>query len=333
MMRISYILPCYNVERYLEECLSSIYNQGLQDADFEVICVNDCSTDKTRSIIVSQQSLHSNIILLDQPSNMLPGAARNRGLKLARGEYVWFVDSDDLLKPSVVDGVLNEMDEGNLDYLLFNYDEFKGIDSSSFVRRTNIYESWGIEDGLTFLDRHLDNELRRLSLVWLCVFRRSFLQKKRISFPDLCMSEDSLFMWQCFFEAQAVKSTGERIYIHRLNDSSIILSPPDARKQYSCSFLFPRALYKIIEHYRGRLSGVLLEKMEGYLRHELNQFAVRYLRLSDSERTRYFESMRSDQFWYHQFKSYLSRKSRLIYQSGFWGEGFFCKTAALLAGN
>lgn len=333
MIRITFILPCYNVEQYLEECLGSIYDQGLQESEFEVICVNDCSTDKTRELIVSCQSSHTNLVLLDQPVNMLPGAARNRGLEVARGEFVWFVDSDDLLKTNVVDGMLKEMDEGGLDFLMFNYDEFKGGDSSAFVKKTDSYESWGVEDGLSFLDHHFNNELRRLSLVWLCIFRRSFLQKNNISFPDLCMSEDSLFMWKCFFEAQAVKSIDKRVYIHRLNDSSIVLSPPDARKQYSRSFLFPMAINKILEQYQGRLPRVIDDEMKGYLRYELNQFAVRYLQLSDSEQSKYFESMRSGKRSFYQMESYLSRKNRMIYMSVFFGRGFFNRIATLMASN
>jgi len=326
-MRISFILPCYNVEQYIEDCLNSICHQGLPEEDFEIICVNDCSTDRTREIIVSLQSSHSNLILLDQPVNMLPGAARNRGLKMARGEYVWFVDSDDLLKPSVVDGVLRDMDEDRLDFLMFNYDEFRGEDSSVFVKRTDNYEAWDIENGLVFLDSHFHNELRRLSLVWLCIFRRSFLLGRHITFPDLYLSEDSLFMWQCFFEARAVKSIAQRIYIHRLNDSSIILSPPDARKQYSCSFLFPKALGKIMACYQGRLPQVVYQKMDGYLRYELNQFAVRYLQLSGRERSKYFDAMRSDKSWYNHFKSFLSKKNRIVYWSRLLGESVFRKTA------
>ena len=313
MKRISFILPCYNVERYLDECLDSIYRQGLPLPDFEVICVNDCSTDGTRELIVSRESSLSNLVLLDQPRNMLPGAARNRGLEIAQGEYIWFIDSDDLLKPGVLDNVLKEMDEGGLDFMMFNFDEFNDGDSSNFVKRNDIFGSWGIEDGLSFVDHHFDNDLRRLSLVWLCVFRRSFLQEHQIFFPDLCMSEDSLFMWQCLIEAHAVKSIEKRIYIHRLNQSSIILSPPNARKQYSCSFLFPRALHRMMEFYQEQLPMVLNEKLEGYLRYELNEFSNRYLQLSGIERSKYFQSMQSDKTWYGQFKSYLSGKKRLVY--------------------
>ena len=331
MKRISFILPCYNVERYLDVCLDSLYNQGIPISDFEVICINDCSTDGTRERIISRQLSFPNLILLDQPRNMLPGAARNRGLEIAQGEYVWFVDSDDLLKPGILGHVFKEMDEGCLDFLMFNFDEFKENDPTVFVERNDIFESWGIEDGLSFVDNHFNNELRRLSLVWLCVFRRSFLQEHHVSFPDLCMSEDSLFLWRCLIEARAVKSIGKRIYIHRLNQSSIVLSPPDARKQYSSSFLFPRALLKLIEDYRKRLPQVLKDKLDGYVRYELNEFAGRYLSLSGLERSKYYLSIRSDQSWFREFKLLLSRRNRLVYLSSRLGEPFFACVAGLIS--
>ena len=105
-VRLSFILPCYNVGRFIADTLGSLYAQGMPEDEFEVICVNDCSTDDTHDRIAAFAQDHSNLILLDQPRNLYSGAARNRGLEVAQGEYIWFVDSDDQAKPGMAPHLL-----------------------------------------------------------------------------------------------------------------------------------------------------------------------------------------------------------------------------------
>lgn len=330
MKRISFILPCYNVERYIDACLDSLYAQDLPMDSFEVICVNDCSTDRTRERIASRQKDCPNLILLDQARNGYPGMARNRGMEVAAGEYVWFVDSDDLLKPGVSKAILQEMDAASLDFLLFNFDEFRDQDPSAYVDRKDLYGAWPADTGLAFLASHFRNNLRRISLVWLCVFRRRFLQEHGLSFPDLCLSEDSVFLWQAFFEADAVKAVPDRFYAHRLNPSSIILGGLDARRSISCAFLFPAAIEQVIRKYESRIPAPLTENLRRYQRHEVNLFGSRYLQLPAAERKKYYQYLRTHKDWYLQFKYMLSRKNRLAYRAGSLGERVFARVVRQL---
>lgn len=111
MYLLSIIVPAYNVELYLERCVSSFFNQGLNLLEFEVIIVNDGSTDCTKEVALKLVSNFTNVRLLEQ-SNKGLSAARNSGLKLAQGEFILFVDSDDYL----VDNTLGEM----LEFVLTN---------------------------------------------------------------------------------------------------------------------------------------------------------------------------------------------------------------------
>ena len=122
MIRLSYILPCYNIERFVGKCLDSIYNQSLPETDFEVICVNDCSPDGTRDVVVEYQKKHKNLILIDHEKNKRVGAARNTGFYAAKGEYVWFIDPDDLLHENAATELLHLLDEDQLDFIQFNHD-------------------------------------------------------------------------------------------------------------------------------------------------------------------------------------------------------------------
>lgn len=102
-MLLSFIIPVYNGAKYILRCLDSIYGIGLLQDDFEILVVDDCSTDNTRELVLSYIEEHPQVRLLCQKENHRQGAARNRGLKEAKGDYVAFVDGDDI----VLDGLLS----------------------------------------------------------------------------------------------------------------------------------------------------------------------------------------------------------------------------------
>ena len=105
-MLVSFIIPSYNSAHTITRCLDSIYALSLKQEEFEVIFIDDCSTDNTCEIVESQKSKDkSNLVLLRQPQNNRQGAARNRGVSVAKGEYICFVDSDDAVTEGIVDAI------------------------------------------------------------------------------------------------------------------------------------------------------------------------------------------------------------------------------------
>ena len=98
MLRLSIIIPFYNVEQYIAECLDSVYQQNIPEEEYEVICVNDASHDHSREIVLEYQKLHSNLVLVEHEFNRKLGAARNTGRAVAKGNYIWNVDSDDKIE-------------------------------------------------------------------------------------------------------------------------------------------------------------------------------------------------------------------------------------------
>ena len=96
-MLLSIVLPVYNVERFLGECLRSIYSQCSNRIDFEVVAVDDCSPDKSYKILDKYKEDYSNFKVIKHQENKGLGAARNTGFRNIQGEYVWFIDSDDII--------------------------------------------------------------------------------------------------------------------------------------------------------------------------------------------------------------------------------------------
>ena len=101
-MKLSYVIPTYNAASFVQATLDNIYAISLPEKDYEVIVVDDCSTDNTCEVIEQYAQNHSNICLIRQPKNHRQGAARNRGLEVAKGEYITFVDSDDIILDGIV---------------------------------------------------------------------------------------------------------------------------------------------------------------------------------------------------------------------------------------
>ena len=111
-MKLSIIVPLYNVEKYIEKCILSLVNQDFRD--YEIIVVNDGSPDESANIVNELKIKYPNVLLFHKENGGL-SSARNFGLEKAKGEYVWFVDSDDWIEPDIISLLYKHVKESNLD--------------------------------------------------------------------------------------------------------------------------------------------------------------------------------------------------------------------------
>lgn len=323
MLKLSFILPCYNVERYVGESLDSIYAQGLPENEFEVICVNDYSTDKTHEVIAAKQKEHTNLVLLDQPKNMYAGIARNRGLKVATGEYIWFVDADDCLKPMAAQRLYEQAHGEDLDLLLFNYDEFWDGNNGQYNAVDDLFRDTDVMNGGCFVDNEFGGNMSRLSLLWVRLMKRSLVQTYGIRFSDLYISEDGPFAWKSLLMAQRVKSISGRYYDYRVNVESITANKNTAKKTAVWSFQYPFQIAQVRDEVNGKVPDDVVVWLDNSVRYEVNQFVVRYKRLPSEEKSKYYQSMRAAKGWFWKFWSYLSNKNKIAFFAGRFGEKVF----------
>ena len=125
MPKISVILPIYNVEKYLRRCLDSVLNQTF--TDFEAICVNDGSPDKSLHILEEYAAKDSRIKIVTQENQGL-SMARNNGLKVAKGDYIYFLDSDDAIHPKLLEIAYTFASKNNADMVCFGFEKSDGIE-------------------------------------------------------------------------------------------------------------------------------------------------------------------------------------------------------------
>lgn len=186
----------YNVDKYIEKAICSVYNQGMSEADFEMILVDDESTDSSLDIATKLTQNKSNVKIISQKNKGL-GGARNTGLGLSDGEYILFLDSDDFLVPNILNNVIKTAKVNNLDILEFGA---RGIDKfGQIVYSRAISSENKIFNGINYYRkfRYMDSACNKL-------YNRNFLNSNNLRFVEKIYIEDYEFNTRVFAIAQKV---------------------------------------------------------------------------------------------------------------------------------
>ncbi|NLG05315.1 MAG: glycosyltransferase, partial [Clostridia bacterium] len=217
--KVSIIVPVYNVDLYLRECMNSLVHQTLYE--IEIICVNDESPDSSHEILEEYFQKDDRITIISQKNKGLSGA-RNTGMMFAQGEYIHFIDSDDYLSLDAMEKLYAVCKARNLDAVYFDYTRFydNGTAAPQLVRR----EHCDIYDGVSFL-KTLKDENAFTPTAWSQMLRREFLRENNIAFYQGIIHEDNLFTFYVLMEAKRVSHVGEKLYHHRLRANSIMTVP------------------------------------------------------------------------------------------------------------
>ena len=245
--KVSVIVPVYNSHAYLEECIDSVLHQSLQD--FEIICIDDGSTDDSGLILKEYSTEHDCIKVLSQINKGVSNA-RNAGLKVAQGEYIFFLDSDDYIEPDTFKCLCQEMDNKVLDVVYFDTIAFgeEGIpqkdidDKNKYYSVTHKYSS--ICSGVDFLYQLIDNQEFSCP-VWKQMIRRELLNKNQIWFYDGIIHEDELFTVQTMLNAERVLYKACVFHHRRLRKNSIMSEKPGFNSVYGY-FVSSKEIYKYI---------------------------------------------------------------------------------------
>ena len=222
MIKVSVILPIYNVAPYLEETFDSLLNQTLKD--IEIIAVNDGSTDHSEDIIRKYQEQDSRIISFSQ-ENQGQSVARNLALQHANGKYIYMMDSDDILDNPDALHICYEYAEKNMaDFIFFDGESFseKGSDRlySWNTKRTHLVEENKAYNGEYLLNLMLDTS-KHNCVVWLLFINSSFLQRIGLRFHPGIIHEDELFTTILTLRSNAIYCLKQQSFVkHRIRSAS-----------------------------------------------------------------------------------------------------------------
>ena len=210
-MKLSMIIPAYNAERYIEACLESVLSQNMPEGSMEVIVIDDGSTDKTGSIADKAASEHDIITVCHQTNKGL-SEARNKGMELAQGEYIMFVDSDDLLVKDSTMQLVETCEKDNLDILQFGAADMSG---DGHIRRMTYPEAGRISEGKELLMRKIQ------VCAPFAIYRRRFLTDNTLNFHPGIYHEDDEFKTRAFYQASRVGAVNDIVYLVRPTEGSI----------------------------------------------------------------------------------------------------------------
>lgn len=211
-MLASFIIPAYNASATIVRCLDSIYTLGLSEQEFEVICIDDCSKDNTISVIEQYAKQHTNLTLLCQPENHRQGAARNRGVAIAKGKYIVYVDSDDESAKGVVDALLLA-EKNDLDMVAMHY---VNVDQHGNITEKEPITLEGVFTGVELQTKHPYWG----TAPWPYIYDAEFLKRVNYPFTEDVLFEDSDYVNVHLYHAQRMMYNKECSYCIYYNSQS-----------------------------------------------------------------------------------------------------------------
>lgn len=218
-MLLSIVVPIYNVERYLRKCLSSIFEQNAEINEFEVIAVVDGSPDQSIKIVEEFVDKYPNITLLTQVNQGL-SVARNNGLKLAQGKYVWFVDSDDWLCNDAINSILDIVTSEDFDIVATNLKEVNEVSGKFSVEKQSVYLA--CKNVVAGKDYIFDKG--RFAPVQRFIYSTEFLRNNNLCFYPGIFHEDGQFSLRALYFAKKVFLSNLVVYSYLLRSGSIMRS-------------------------------------------------------------------------------------------------------------
>lgn len=270
--KVSIIIPIYNVEKYIKQCLNSVVYQTLED--IEIIVIDDCSPDKSMEIVRDYAIYDKRIVILTQQTNQGQGLARNRALDIARGEYIMFLDPDDWFELDACEKAYNQISTNQNDMVFFNLYSWKERYSILGKRELNTSRLKPFEE----LKSNPHINLQELQTNWfICgwtviqIYSRDFLNKNHIRYSTHRYAEDLAFITKAMVESKDISILDEPLYNYRKRPSSSLVYTDC----YKDVIETKENAYKIIEN-----SGCSKDLLNNFLLYEISSNNVHFKKYS-----------------------------------------------------
>lgn len=221
--KVSVIIPVYNVEKYIRQTLDSVINQTFKD--IEIIIVDNKSTDKTLGIVEEYAKNDKRFVIYKNSENLKQGIARNFGVKMARGQYIFFIDGDDYMELNAIERLYEKITETDSDITICTWNQFDDltgkIDKNHvYAKLKQIPEEF---DNKTFSWRDIKYSVFwQTSVPWDKMYKREFLIKKDVKFPGEIFFEDNVFVYDALFKAEKISILREDLILYRCNRKNAV---------------------------------------------------------------------------------------------------------------
>ena len=283
LVEVSIIVPVYNVEQYLQECLDSLTNQTFED--LEIICINDGSSDKSLEILEKYAEDDSRISIMSQQNSGL-SATRNVGMKQARGKYIYFMDSDDILELNAIEKLYNLAEDKSLDFILFKLINFyhetgERFESQyynmSFLKELvgdNVFSYEDIKDVITKIAVNVQSKFYRFDLI------------KDMEFQEGLIFEDNPYFIEAMFKAKRAYFLDEFLNLKRERKDSITTS---SGKNFADVIPISNIILDLTHKY-----GHYDELKKAVIKKKMRRIMVRYNEIDEEFKQYFLEKIKDD---------------------------------------
>lgn len=281
---ISVIIPIYDVERYLCECIDSVLAQTVQD--YEIILVDDGATDASGRMCDQYAAKETKIRVIHQPNGGL-SAARNTGLAMAKGKYVYFLDSDDKLEKQTLEHLWKLAEQERADVVFFDaYVFFSECEPDPNVYTYERSKQYVKKSGRQMLDELLDTDEYRTA-VPLMLLRREYIEKNNLGFKVGILHEDELFTFLVYYADGIVAHCHEKLYARRIRPASI-MTAASMRNRYDSMYVI---YYELSDLYKKKeICGKVSER---YLARIVRSVLAKYTQLTGEDKEKYCRKQRN----------------------------------------
>lgn len=309
-IKVSVIIPVYNVQAYLKQCLDSVLAQSM--TDIEVICVDDGSTDDSLSILREYEEKDSRVRILEQP-NSGAGAARNLGLAHAKGEYLSFLDSDDFFEPDMLKTAYDCAKEYEAELVVFRSDQYH-TEKDEFKDMLWSLRMAELPPYAPFNRRQMTDNIFKVFVGWAWdkLFLKSFVDKKQLKFQEQRTSNDLFFVFGAVATAKKI-AVVDKVLAHQRRDAKDSLSKT-REKSWNCFYVALKALREFLKN-----EGIYSEVEKDYINYALHFSLWNYNTLAEPTKTtlkhklcdEWFEDLgikgKSESYFYNksEYKQYL----------------------------
>jgi len=282
MVKVSVIIPVYNVEPYLKQCMDSVVGQTLKD--IEIICVDDGSTDNSLDILREYAAEDSRIQIIEQ-KNAGAGAARNNGMRYATGKYLSFLDSDDFFEPRMLEKAYDLAEKDQADFVAYKSDQYH-TDKNQFVLVNWVIRENEIPPYHPFNHRQMTGNVFKVFVGWAWdkLFLKEFVDKYHLTFQEQRTSNDMLFVFSAVALAKKI-SVVPVVLAHQRRDAKDSLSKT-RENSWDC---FYHALTALRDKLREE--GLYEELEKDYINYALHFSLWNYNTLSEPTKTKLKEKL------------------------------------------
>lgn len=290
-MELSIIIPVYNSSKFLRECLDSILKQD--SYEYEIICVDDGSEDNSLDILHEYEKLFYNYKIIKQEHRGL-ATARNNGIKVSCGEYIYFVDSDDIAGDNFINNALIRAKNEKLDVLMFSFENF-ATDIVTYrkyeerILKTKRTEAPDIILSGIEMMKYLFERNEYYPMVWIQIAKRSLLLDNQIMFYEGFVFEDMLYTFRLLWHSKRVRSITDVGYKKRIHEESICGRPENIHNVESLWHNYKKLIAVCEQINQDDDNYEYVAKT--MINRSINQLMLHFNRLSDAEKSMFINGL------------------------------------------